>query len=172
MGKPFRIIHKIEILERWAGLAGGLAVILIMLIAVYSVVMRYILRTPTLWTLEVSEYLLVAAIFLAVGFVLQVEGHVGIDLLLLTLPRRSRLILDGVIASVIVVVFAGLFCYASARLAASYFGVPSDSTYKLPLFPSYVMIPIGSFLLLIQGCIRLIKNIHRLKSGDEEVGGN
>jgi TRAP-type C4-dicarboxylate transport system permease small subunit len=164
-----KVRDRIETLERWAALAGGIAVGIIMLILIYGVFMRYFLRSPALWTLEIAEYLLVAAIFLAIGFVLQVEGHVNVDVLLAFLPRRVQLALDGIVVSVVIIAFSVSFCYAGAQLAASYKGVLSDSIYKLPLFPSFIMIPIGSFLLLLQAIIRLIKNLHRLKS--ETSGG-
>jgi TRAP-type C4-dicarboxylate transport system permease small subunit len=168
MASFLRARDRIETLERWAALASGITVAIIMLILVYSVIMRYLFRSPALWTLEIAEYLLVAAIFLAIGFVLQVEGHVNVDILLFLLPRRAQLVLDGIVVSVVIIAFSASFCYASFQLAASYKGVLSDSIYKLPLFPSFIMVPIGSFLLLLQAIIRLIKNIHRLR---KETGG-
>lgn len=164
MAASSKIRDGIETLERWAALASGIGVTMIMFILLYGVIMRYFFRSPSLWTLEIAEYLLVAVVFLAIGFVLQVEGHVNVDVLFVLLPRRAQLALDGIVASLVMIAFAASFFYAGVQLAASYQGVLSDSIYKLPLFPSFIMIPIGSFLLLLQAILRLIKNIHRLKT--------
>src|SRR4030067_158839 len=87
----------LERLQRWAALASGLFITILMLITVYEVVMRYLLSLPTGRTQEVDQYyLLVGVVFFSIGFTLLGEGHVNIDLLVSKLPPRGQLVIDGV----------------------------------------------------------------------------
>jgi TRAP-type C4-dicarboxylate transport system permease small subunit len=154
----------LEHLQRWAGLASGLFITILMLITVYEVVMRYLLRLPTGRTQEVEQYyLLVGVVFFAIGFTLLEEGHVTVDLVVSKLPPRVQLVMDGVIASTVIIVFAILLIWGGVVLAARHQTATTPVT-RMPLFVGYIMIPIGSFLLLLQAVIRLIKKVSLLRS--------
>ena len=68
-------------------LNGGLAFFcgcLIFLTGIFSVIeaiMRGLFSSPTIWTLNVSCYLLIWAIFLGSPYAFQTHGHVAVDLL-------------------------------------------------------------------------------------------
>lgn len=154
----------LERLQRWAALASGLFITILMFITVYEVVMRYFLRLPTGRTQEVEQYyLLVGIVFFAIGFTLLEEGHVTIDLVVSRLPPRAQLVMDGVIASTVTIVFAILLIWGGVLLAVRHQTATTPVT-RMPLFVGYIMIPIGSFLLLLQAVIRLIKKVSLLRS--------
>ena len=156
--------NQLERLQRWAGLVSGLFITILMVITVYEVVMRYLLRLPTGRTQEVEQYyLLVGVVFFAIGFTLLEEGHVNIDLLLSKFPPRVQLVMDGVIASTVIIVFAILLAWGGVILAIRHQSATTPVT-RMPLFIGYIMIPIGSFLLLLQAVIRLIKKVSLLRS--------
>jgi TRAP-type C4-dicarboxylate transport system permease small subunit len=156
--------NRLEHLQRWAGLASGLFITILMFITVYEVVMRYILRLPTGRTQEVEQYyLLVGAVFFAIGFTLLEEGHVNIDLVVRKLPPRTQLVMEGVIASTVIIVFAILLIWGGVVLAVRHQTATTPVT-RMPLFVGYIMIPIGSLLLLLQAVIRLIKKVSLLRS--------
>src|SRR3972149_6260098 len=151
------VVYRLEHLQRWAALASGLFITTLMLITVYEVVMRYFLRLPTGRTQELEQYyLLVGVIFFAIGFTLLEEGHVTVDLVVSKLPPRVQLVMDGVIASAVIIVFAILLTWGGVVLALRH-QTATTAVTKMPLFIGYILIPIGSFLLLLQAVIRLIK---------------
>ncbi len=150
--------------QRWAALASGLLITLLMFITVYEVVMRYFLRLPTGRTQEAEQYyLLVGVVFFAIGFTLLEEGHVTVDLLVSRLSPRIRLVMDGIIGSIVIIVFAVLLMWGGVVLAVRHQTATTPVT-RMPLIVGYVMIPIGSFLLFLQGVIRLIKKVGLLRS--------
>jgi TRAP-type C4-dicarboxylate transport system permease small subunit len=154
----------LERLQRWAALASGLFITILMFITVYEVVMRYFLRLPTGRTQEVEEYyLLVGVVFFAIGFTLLEEGHVTVDLVVSKLPPRAQLAMAGVIASTVIIIFAILLTWGGVVLAVRHQTATTPVT-RMPLFIGYIVIPIGSFLLLLQAVIRLIKKVSLLRS--------
>ena len=63
-------------------------------IVLFEVVMRYIFNSPTTWSLEVTEYLLVMGTFLGSAYVLKEKRHVIIDLLTSQLVGRTRAMVE------------------------------------------------------------------------------
>jgi len=150
--------------QRWAALVSGLFITILMFITVYEVVMRYFLRLPTGRTQEVEQYyLLVGVVFFGIGFTLLEEGHVTVDLVVGRLRPRLQLIMDGIIASIVIIVFAVLLIWGGAVLADRHQTATTPVT-RMPLLVGYIMIPIGSFLLLLQAVIRLVKKVSLLRS--------
>jgi TRAP-type C4-dicarboxylate transport system permease small subunit len=156
--------NRLGHLQQWAALASGLFIAALMLITVYEVVMRYFLRLPTGRTQELEQYyLLVGAVFFAIGFTLLQEGHVTVDLVVSRLPPRAQVTMAGVIASTVIIFFAILLTWGGVVLAIRHQTATTPVT-RMPLFIGYILIPIGSFLLLLQAVIRLINNVSLLKS--------
>lgn len=46
-----------------------------------EVFMRYLLKKPLMWTVEISEYLQMYVTFLAAAYVLRHDGHVKLEIL-------------------------------------------------------------------------------------------
>lgn len=57
-------------------------VLLISLLSVLEAVLRYIFKSPTHWSLDVSRYALIWAMFLGSSYAFQEHGHVSVDMLL------------------------------------------------------------------------------------------
>jgi TRAP-type C4-dicarboxylate transport system permease small subunit len=156
--------NRVEQSQRWAALVSGLFITILMFITVYEVVMRYFLRLPTGRTQEVEQYyLLVGAVFFGIGFTLLEEGHVAVDLLVSKLPPRVQLVMEGIIASIVIIAFAVLLIWGGVVLAVRHQTATTPVT-AMPLVIGYILIPIGSFLLLFQAVIRLIKKISLVRS--------
>jgi TRAP-type C4-dicarboxylate transport system permease small subunit len=163
-GRIKSVVKWVEHLQRWAALASGLFITTLMLITVYEVVMRYLLRLPTGRPQEVEQYyLLVGVVFFAIGFTLLEEGHVTVDLVVSKLPLRAQLVMEGVIASAVIIVFAILLTWGGVVLSIRHQTAETPVT-RMPLIVGYILIPIGSFLLLLQAVIRLIKKVSLLRS--------
>jgi TRAP-type C4-dicarboxylate transport system permease small subunit len=77
-------------LNRYFAIGSGILIFLISIFAAIEVVMRNIVRHPTIWTADVSYYLLIWAIFIGSGYAFQEHGHVRVDLFLNVLPRKVR----------------------------------------------------------------------------------
>ena len=72
------------------GLFGGILILLNGLFVTYDVVMRYFFNSPTTWVLETSIYLIIAATFLSLAYVMLEKGHVKVDFITAHLSKFSK----------------------------------------------------------------------------------
>ena len=139
-----------------AFIAGGV-IALSSLIVIYEVTMRYLIRRPTTWVNDVSEIFLVYCTFLGTAWVLRMGGHIKIDILIVLMKKRGQVIM-GIIQDILSLFFCVVFTWISwdsfwdavitqERTAGGLFSVP--------LWPVYMVIPLGAFLL----CLQLIRQI-------------
>ena len=131
---------------RVGGFASGIAIFLLMLLTTYAVIMRYIVHKPQAWTFDMTIFLQIGFIFLGLAYTLLEEGHIRVDVLLVLLPEKVRLVLNTITTTVIFI-FSAILTWYSTKQALTNWGRLTDSAAQLPLFPSYAVIPVGSFLL-------------------------
>jgi TRAP-type C4-dicarboxylate transport system permease small subunit len=130
----------------------------IMLITVVDVVSRYALNAPLGWAYDViTEYLLVAAFFLSLSYVMRIGGHMGLDFLVrraASPPIRNVASLVGDLLTFLM--GAGMF-YGGLMIAWSAWqgGDVITGAVEFPTWPSRVLVPIGAGVF----CLRML---HRM----------
>ncbi len=127
-------------------------IIFLMLSVCTEVVMRYFLNRPQVWTVEIAEYTLLWITFLGAAWVLKKEGHVKMDIVLGQLKPGTQAVVN-IITSVIGVIICLVLTWYSAEITWDHYqrGIYEPATLlDLPKAPIMVIIPVGSFLLLIQ----------------------
>lgn len=134
-----------------------------------SVILRYFLDSPLPWAIELSEYLQVAMIFLGTAWVLKVEGHVTMDLLINRLKPKTQALLKTITSFVCAIACVVLVWYG-AQVTLEYYlaGYHYYTELSPPKYPMYLLLTLGSFLLFIQFIRRtsgFLKNWRAL--GDE-----
>lgn len=139
-------------------LVSGFGFLIIMLVTMYEVIMRYLFRAPTMWTLEASRYLMLVAVFFAAAYTLEMGGHIRVDLLVGRLPLGKRHIVN-IVSSTLGVFFCVMLVWISGALAWLYYdlNVKSMTILAVPLFPIYVFVPIGSLFLLVQALLNFFR---------------
>ncbi len=154
-----KVSNLFENINNLFAFVAGIIVIFTMLAVVYEVVMRYLFRSPTLWTVEVSGYSLLYITFLGSGWVLMHEGHVKIDLLTNRLKPNTQVILN-IITSIFGFIVMSVIAWYSARVTWDSYQTNYLAATELqtPLFIVFLIIPIGSLLLVIQ----FLRNLSRL----------
>ena len=125
--------------------------ILVMLAISYDVVIRRVFGSIP-WVLEVSEFALLYIVFLAAAWLLRKDGHVKMDLLLLRLKPRTQAIINT-ITSIAGALTCLVIAWYSTGVTIQYF---IDKTVAMPTvieplkWPTFIIIPIGTFMLFIQ----------------------
>jgi TRAP-type C4-dicarboxylate transport system permease small subunit len=84
-----------RIIDLLASLAGGLILFMMLSICI-DVVLRYFLNRPLTWGVEISEYILLWSTLLSVAWVLKIEGHVKIDLVVNRLNPRNQCLVNTI----------------------------------------------------------------------------
>ena len=155
----------IDALNEKIGLAISWALMLAVLICSGNALVRYIFNTSSNAWLEIQWYLFGAIFLLASAYTLKRNEHVRIDVVVGRFSKRTQVWVD---------VFGFTFFLLPATLLILYFSIPfawesirnqevSSNAGGLIIWPAKTLIPIGFFLLTLQGISELIKRIGFLK---------
>ncbi len=159
-----KIINVIDNLNKVIGYVSCIIFIPMMLIVTYEVIMRYVFNSPTIWAWDLNIQLFAFVTMLGGGYTLLYEGHVCVDVLVQKMNIKKRAILNLIISliilfGVIVLLFGGIKIFI-----LSYKVKETMSTlWAPPIYYMKMMIPVGSFLILLQvisNCLKNIKIIH------------
>lgn len=132
----------------------------------YEVVARYIFNSPTIWSNDVCKQTLCFIAALGGAYDYLTETHVRVDVFYIKLSDRKKAILD-MITSVMFFIFIIVLIVESSKMAINSWAVHerSVSTWAPPLYYIKTVIPIGSFLLLLQGVSKFLKDFYLIKNG-------
>jgi len=151
----------IDAVNEKIGLAISWALLLAVLICSGNALVRYIFNTSSNSWLEIQWYLFGAIFLLASAYTLKRNEHVRIDVVVGRFSKRTQVWID---------VFGFIFFLLPATLLILYFAVPfayesirnqevSSNAGGLIIWPAKTLIPVGFFLLTLQGISELIKRI-------------
>jgi len=151
----------IDAINEKIGLAISWALLLAVLICSGNALVRYIFNTSSNSWLEIQWYLFGAIFLLASAYTLKRNEHVRIDVVVGRFSKRTQVWID---------VFGFIFFLLPATLLILYFAVPfayesirnqevSSNAGGLIIWPAKTLIPVGFFLLTLQGISELIKRI-------------
>lgn len=133
------------------GLLAGLAFAALALLVGVEVALRNFGLGTIPWLIEVAEYGLYATTFLAAPWVLRLDAHVRVDLLLVLLPRRGARALEVAANLVGFAASAVLFYYGlAATLDARGLGSMIFKELVLPEWWLLAIVPLGSLFLLVE----------------------
>jgi TRAP-type C4-dicarboxylate transport system permease small subunit len=137
-----------------------------------EVISRYFLKSPLTWVVDSSGFILLYITFLGTAWLLKVEGHVNVDIVLQYLNSKTRAFVNTITS-----IIASLFC-----LAFAFYGVlttwdhfqrgagTGSVSINIPKAILLVVIPIGFFLLSIQ-YIRRAHKFMRCESTQKDEEG-
>jgi C4-dicarboxylate transporter, DctM subunit len=152
------------------GLLGGILVLLNGLFVTYEVIMRYVFNSPTTWVLETTIYLIIAATFISLAYVMLEKGHVKVDFVTVHLSHKTAALLETSTS-----VFGILYCMVlgwqgwKVTVRAFQLGERSPTLLGVPLWIPELFIPLGCALLTFQ-FIRYTKEVIETLSAREFAG--
>jgi len=146
---------------------GGALIVVMMLTIVAEVTLRTFWGLSTRIAYDLVGILLGCAIFLGLAEAYRKGAHIRIESLTRRLPERARNILN-VVVLLITLGYAGfLFKYSlDLALASKLLGALTQTPVRFPLFPFQIIVPIGTFILII--IMLVCRSV--LMSGKEEKG--
>jgi len=165
-----RILKSIDEVNDFVGRKISFLVLVIFGLLLMEIVRRYFFNSPTVWANELVQMFFGAYVVLSGGHILRWGGHVNVDIIYSKLPRKARALTD-VVTSSLLFLFCGILLYYGGSLAwESLSGWEhSESAWNPPLYPAKIMIPIAALLLILQGLVKLIRDIMVLVGRDEVV---
>ncbi len=165
--------QKIDVITDKIGSLVALLAIPMMLAVVYEVVARYLFNSPTIWAMEVNQYLLCAYTALAGGYALLHKAHVSVDILYERFPLNIRAFVDiGTCLLGFLFLYILFINSLDAALEAWKYKEQSDSIFAPYLFPVKATIPIGALLFSFQLLAKLIRDIDQVISFKKDVSAS
>lgn len=155
-----KIIKTIDSIVTAGGYIAGFLCLLLASVVVYGVFTRYILRIPSDWTMEVSQYLFCGVSLLATGYALLKDSHVKIDLIRTRLSKNIQNRLDLVQYPIIVCICIILIWMGGEEFWGAFISNKrSESVVGMLLWPVWSTIPIGGILLLLAAISGFLKSV-------------
>ena len=122
---------------------------------------------PSLWTLEMAQFAMVAYYLLGGGYSMQLDTHVRMDLLYGSRSPRTRACIDVcTVAFLLVYLVMLLYGGLSSTHYALEYGERSYSSWRPYMAPIKIVACIGIVLMLLQAVAVLFRDLARLR-GEE-----
>jgi len=165
-------IHRLTWL---AELVAEIGLIGLLLIVIHEVIVRYVFDSPTLYSVELSEYLLILVVFMSIGWVLKADRHVAVTFVVDLLPEKLRLGLK-LVTSLLTVAFLSILVWKGGKVTlTAYTGnYHSSSLLEFPMWIPYGLIPLGALVLCLQYIVKIgevIRSLTATISGSQTPDG-
>ncbi len=131
----------------------------IVVLLFYSVVMRYVFKTPVGWSMEVSRYSFLWMIMLCAVLVTREDSHISMSFMLRKMPPKIRMIWQNLLR----LMMLG-FCLVMVRYGLAIFPIVAEAkspTLEISMGYMYVAIPLGGFLMAVYLLELIIRSISR-----------
>jgi TRAP-type mannitol/chloroaromatic compound transport system permease small subunit len=178
MSRWLALADRIDALNRAAAALGRWALLLMLALGTWNVVGRYVglavgrnLSSNAL--IEGQWYLFDLMFLLAMGYALQRDDHVRVDVLQSRWSprRRSRVELAGTLGLLLPFVLVVLLTSVEPTLASWRLGEVSPDPGGLPRYWVKSLIPLGFLLLGLQGVAHAIRLVHGQRGSAHDSNG-
>ncbi|MFA3915827.1 TRAP transporter small permease subunit [Ruegeria hyattellae] len=159
-------VRVVDRLNLWIGRVVMYGIFVMMGILLWSSISKTFFL-PSLWTLEMAQFAMVAYYVLGGPYSIQMGSNVRMDLLYGEWSNRRKAWTDAItvlflIIYLIVMLYGG---YDSLSYSLQY-GERSPTAWRPYLWPIKSIMIVGLFLMLLQAASELFKDILRLKGDD------
>ena len=182
------ITATIDVINLWAGRLICVLMIPLILAIVYEVFSRNMFAIlsqngmsetaiawgfgPTLWVYDVSRMLGGVLFMAAAGYALMRGVHIRADFLYRNWSLKTQATVDATLYMVFYIPAMLFFTWVSAEYFLKAFMTgerASDSTWAPLLWPARLAMPVGAFLLLLQGFPELFRAFHQMGKERERI---
>lgn len=165
-----QVLGAIDAASDWTGRLSAFLIPAMMLVMTWEVVARYLLKQPTIWAMEISQYFFLSTTVLGGGYLLLHGGHVNVGILYGRLNTRLRAIVN-----IATSLFFFFFVFALLRstwvaTVEAVVNLEHSPTYwGPPIYPVYCIMSLGVVLLLMQGVAKMVRDLITAITGREEL---
>jgi TRAP-type mannitol/chloroaromatic compound transport system permease small subunit len=161
-----RFLHIIDQISDWSGRVISYCLLVAMLIIGFNVMMR-VFDNPQIWAFDITLYFAGVTYVIGGAYTLLKNRHVKMDVLYTRLSLRTQAILDLITVPGFVIFCGILLWQGSVRGWESFLMKETLYTGFRPIvWPVRWMIPIGGFLILLQGLAKFIRDFHMVVRGE------
>ncbi len=146
---PFlRVVAALSTLAGWCSAAMIVAAVAI---TCQMIFVRFVLNGSTVWQTEAVIYLAIGSTLIGLPYVQRLRGHVNVDLVPLSLPKKARYVMCLVTLTLSIVMVAIMVWYSYEHWHLTYErNWKSDTIWGVRLWIPYLALPVGFGLFLLQ----------------------
>jgi len=158
------VIKTIEAVNNFIGNVSGWLALLMAFLITFEVVSRYIFSAPTMWSMEVNQYLFCAITLLGGGYCLLKDGHVRVDLFRPRFSPKTVAIVEMCTFPLAIMFFAILVWLGGSEFWTVLVEYQrSDTIMAFPMWPVWLTVPLGALLIELQIVARYLRCVSDLK---------
>lgn len=159
-----RYVRTVDAVNHWIGRVVMYLIFVMMGILLWSSISKTFFL-PTLWTLEMAQFTMVAYYILGGPYSIQLGSAVRMDLIYGELSERRKAWTDAftvffLIAYLVVLLWGGI---DSTMYSFQYGGERSPTAWRPYLWPIKTLMCIGIFLMLLQAVSEVFKDVLKLR---------
>ncbi|MDD1780893.1 TRAP transporter small permease subunit [Enterovibrio sp. ZSDZ35] len=157
-------VRFVESINYYVGRFAMYLIFVMLGILIYSSITKTFFL-PSLWTLEMAQFIMVAYYMLGGPYSMQLNSHVRMDLLYGSWKPRTKTLVDCV-TILFLIVYLAVLLYGglSSTSYALEYGERSYSAWRPYMAPIKVTMCIAIFLMLLQATAVLLKDIARMRA--------
>lgn len=163
------VLFFVDRVSTLVGQAFSWLIVALTFLVSWEVFARYVLNTPNPWAFDLMIMLYGAAFMMAGAYTLAKNGHVRGDVLYSFFPPRLQAGLDLLLYIVFFIPGVIALVWAGTTYAAESLAIREHSTLTAngpPLYPFKMVIPLAGILLLLQGCVEIVRCVLCLRQGE------
>jgi len=143
----------LKVINKTCAIIAGVLVCCIALLATFEAFMRHS-GNPTVWSSDVTLYMLLYAVFLSSAYAFQEKGHVAVDFVQLGIGKafgKKAQKSVAVFCYLVVEVFVAVLLWASTKMfiSANFLHKMTFATIRIPITILYGAMVFGSVLMAI-----------------------
>jgi len=170
MHKLDYFLRAIDKTNEWVGRVISYGIPLLMLVASYEVIARYIFNAPTIWAWDVNKQLFAVIVFLGGGYTLMVKGHISVDVIYAKWSDRKKAIVDIITFPVFLIfTIILLFTLGEFAIVATQEGELMSSAWEPPVYQMKIAVFIGVVLFFLQGIAKFLRDIRVITTGKNQA---
>ncbi len=138
----------------------------------YDVIMRYVFKNGSIAIQELQWHIFSVIFLLGAAFTLKRDGHVRVDIIYVKFDRKTKAWVDFLCTFIFLIPFCIVIIYSTKMFIMGSWAVREFSPDPGGLPFRYVlksMVPLGFFLLILQGVSEGFKNLLIITGHDKET---
>ncbi len=141
--------------------------VMVTIVVIYSVLLRYVFRSPLEWSEEIARYMFIWMVFLGISVAERTGDHFRIDVLVELIPAKVRIfteiVLNALIFYGLIVLFIqGMNYYEQGKRGLS-------AILEMPLNYIYIALPLSMVLTILNRIEtvheRIVSLLSEIRSG-------
>lgn len=142
----------------------------------WAVFTNLVLKSPTIWVMEMAQFSMAAYYLLGGGYTMQQEAHVRMDVLYDRFSPKLKAMMD-VGTGIFLLAYLGILVWGgiSSTAYAFEFNQKNYTSWRPPLAPIKTIMTLGMVLMLAQGISIFLKDLARVlgrRGWPDQMKGN